>query len=129
MKEFQKEKEPGFSDLSRILLSHEKEQSVPFAATWVLLEIIIPRDIGQGRDKQMPCDITSVWNLKYSTDEPIYRTEVGSQTWRWDWCLPKGEWRREKGVLKLGLADANITLRMEKQQGLTVQHRELYPVS
>lgn len=47
MKEFQKEKEPGFSDLSRILLSHEKEQSVPFAATWVLLEIIILSDIGQ----------------------------------------------------------------------------------
>ena len=31
-----------------------------------------------------------MWNLKYGTDEPIYRTETDSQTWRADLWLPRG---------------------------------------
>ena len=30
------------------------------------------------RERQIPYDITYMWNLKYDTDEPIYETE--SQT-------------------------------------------------
>ena len=33
---------------------------------------------------QIPGDITYMWNLKYSTNEPIYRVETDSQTWRTD---------------------------------------------
>ena len=29
---------------------------------------------------QIPYDITFMWNLKYSTNEPIYKTETDSQT-------------------------------------------------
>ena len=32
------------------------------------------------RERQMPCDITDMWNLKYRTNEPIYKTEIDSQT-------------------------------------------------
>ena len=32
------------------------------------------------RERQIPYDITCVWNLKYGTDEPIYKTETDSQT-------------------------------------------------
>ena len=32
------------------------------------------------RERQIPHDITYMWNLKYSTNEPIYRTQTDSQT-------------------------------------------------
>ena len=31
------------------------------------------------REKQIPYDITYMWNLKYDTNEPIYETETDSQ--------------------------------------------------
>ena len=30
------------------------------------------------REMQMPYDITYMWNLKYGTNEPIYKTETDS---------------------------------------------------
>ena len=32
------------------------------------------------REKQIPYDITYMWNLKYDTNEHIYKTETDSQT-------------------------------------------------
>ena len=32
------------------------------------------------RERQMPYDITYMWNLKYNTNEFIYETETDSQT-------------------------------------------------
>ena len=32
------------------------------------------------RERQMPYDITYMWNLKYDTNELIYETETDSQT-------------------------------------------------
>ena len=32
------------------------------------------------RERWIPYDITYVWNLKYDTNEPIYKTETDSQT-------------------------------------------------
>ena len=32
------------------------------------------------RERQIPYIITHMWNLKYSTNEPIYKTETDSQT-------------------------------------------------
>ena len=50
---------------------------MPFAATWIGLEIIIQMNIVR-QDKY----ITYVWNLKNSTDKfvNIYKTETDSQT-------------------------------------------------
>ena len=31
-----------------------------------------------------------MWNLKYGTNEPIYRIETDPQTWRTDLWLPRG---------------------------------------
>ena len=33
---------------------------------------------------QIPYDITYIWNLIYGTNEPIYRKETNSWTWRTD---------------------------------------------
>ena len=37
----------------------------------------------------MPYDITYMWNLKYGTNEPIYKTEIDSQTKKTDLWLPR----------------------------------------
>ena len=45
-----------------------------------------------------------MWNLKYGTNELIYKTETDSQIQRKDLCLPRG---REGWTGSLGLVDAN----------------------
>ena len=59
-----------------ILLSYKKNKILPFAATWMDLEIIILSKVV--RERQIPYDITSIWNLKYDTNELIYETETDS---------------------------------------------------
>ena len=59
------------------------------------------------RKRQMPDDFTYLWNLKYGTDEPIYKTETVSQTWRTDLWLPSGRWEGMGWIGSLGLTDAN----------------------
>ena len=49
-----------------------------FAATWMDLEIIILSEVSQ-REKEIPYDITYMWNLKYDTNEHIYETKTDSQ--------------------------------------------------
>ena len=57
--------------------------------------------------KRKTNDITYMQNLKYGTDEPIYKTETDSQTQRTDLWLPRGrrkEWiDREFGVSRCKL--------------------------
>ena len=49
---------------------------MPFAATWMQLEILILSK--PERERQLLYDITYMWNLKYGTDEPVYKTETDS---------------------------------------------------
>ena len=60
-----------------LLLSHKKNEIMPFAATWMDLETIILSEVSQ---KEIPYDITYMWNLKYDINELIYETETDSQT-------------------------------------------------
>jgi len=48
-----------------------------FEAAWMGLEIIILNEV---RKRQIPWDITYMWNLKYDTNELIYEIEIDSQT-------------------------------------------------
>ena len=45
------------------------------------------------RERQIPYDITYMWNLKYDANEPIYKRETESQIQRTDLWLP-----RERGL-------------------------------
>ena len=47
---------------------------MPFAAIWMDLEIIILSE------RQKSYGITYIWNLKYDTNELIYKSEIDSQT-------------------------------------------------
>ena len=53
----------------------KKNEIMPFAATWMDLEIIILREVSQ-KEK----DNYHMWNLKYDTNELIYKAETDSRT-------------------------------------------------
>ena len=60
-----------------ILLSHKKNEIMPFAATQMDLEITLS-EVSQ---RQISYGITHIWNLifKKDTNELIYKTETDSQ--------------------------------------------------
>ena len=61
-----------------ILLTHKKDEIMQFAATWIDLEITILSEVNQ-KERQILCT-TYMWNLKYDTNEFIYKTETDTQT-------------------------------------------------
>ena len=42
---------------------------MPFASTWMELQILTVSEVSQKRKMQIPHDITYMWNLKYGTNE------------------------------------------------------------
>ena len=68
----------------------EKNEIMPFAATWLELEIMILSK--SDRERQISC-ITYMWNLKKDTTELIYKIAVDSQTQKTNLWLPKGKGR------------------------------------
>ena len=59
-------------------LAIKKNEIMPFTATWMQVEIIILSM--SERERQIPRGVTYMWNLKYGTNELIYKTEIDSQT-------------------------------------------------
>ena len=51
----------------------KKNEIMPFAATW--MELLHTKWSKSERERQMPDDITYIWNLIYSTSEPFHRKE------------------------------------------------------
>ena len=47
-----------------ILLSHKKNENLPFAAIWMNLEGIVLSEIKSNRERQRPFNFTYMWNLK-----------------------------------------------------------------
>ena len=64
-----------------ILLSHKKQEIMPFAATSMKLErdYYIKQSKSE-RERQISYDIIYMWNIKYDTNEHIYESETDSQT-------------------------------------------------
>ena len=62
-----------------IVLGHKKNDIMPFAATWMDMEIIILSEVNQ-TEIQISYDIAYVWSLKYDINELIYKTEIDLQT-------------------------------------------------
>ena len=75
----------------------------------------------------MSHDITYMWNLKYDINELIYETETDSQTENRLVVAKGDEGQGRDGVW--GQQMQTVMYRMDKQQGPTVQHKELYSVS
>ena len=53
----------------------KKNKIMSFAATWMKLETLILSEVKSERERQIPCDITYIWNLIYGTKEPFHRKE------------------------------------------------------
>ena len=51
------------------------------------------------KERQIPYGITYIWNLIYGTNEPMYRKETNSWTWRRDFWWLRG---REQDGLGVG---------------------------
>ena len=60
-----------------ILLSHKKEWNNAICSN---MDATRDDYTKSERDRQIPYDITCMWNLKYNTNEPIYKAETDSQT-------------------------------------------------
>ena len=61
----------------------KKNKRMPLAATWMELETFILSEVKSERERQMPYEITYIWNLIYGTHEPFHRKEnhgLGKQT-------------------------------------------------
>ena len=64
---------------------------MPFAATWMDLEMIILSEVRQ-RERHVPYDITYMWNLKKNhRNELISKTETDSQTEKTNLRLTMGK--------------------------------------
>ena len=56
----------------------KKNKIMPFAATCMELETLRLSEVKSERERQIPYDITYIWNLIYGTNEPISRKETNS---------------------------------------------------
>ena len=60
-------------------LTKIKNETMPFAARQMGLEIIILSEVKSEKERQIP-HITYMWNLKHCANEPTSKTEPDSQT-------------------------------------------------
>ena len=60
------------------ILDIKNNEIMPFAATWMDLDMIILGEVSQTGERQMSYDITYMWALKKGTDG-LYKTEIESQ--------------------------------------------------
>ena len=85
----------------------KKNKIMPFAATWMELDFHTEWSTSE-RERQIPYDITYIWNLIHGTNEPFHRKEIhghGEQT-----CGCQGGGGRKWWTGNLGLIDANSCL-------------------
>ena len=76
-----------------ILLSHKKEQNNAICSNMDGTRASHTKWSESERERQIPYDITYVWNLIYAINEPTYRKETNSWTWTTDLWWPRGrEW-------------------------------------
>ena len=88
---------------------------MPFAATWIFLEIIILSEVSW-KEKGKYYTIIFLWNLKYDINELI--CETGSQAQRIRLVVSKREGFRRVMDKELELIDENIMYRVDEQRGL-----------
>ena len=71
----------------------KNNEIMPFAATWMDLQIIILSEVSQIEKDKYHMISFNMWNLKYDTNELIYNLfiETDSETQKTDLRLPKGK--------------------------------------
>jgi len=75
---------------SGVLLSHKNNEIMPFAATWMDLETIIPSALSQRKTNTIWYHL-HVESKRNDTTELIYKTETVLQISKTNLWLPKGK--------------------------------------
>ena len=70
-------------------LAIKKEKTMPFAAHRCTRDYQTKWSKSETQ-RQIPYNITYMWNLKYDTKEPACETETKPRMYRIDWSLPGG---------------------------------------
>ena len=68
------DKEYAVHICNKILLSHERNEIIPFVTLWMNLETIILSEVSQ-KQKDEYHMISHMWNLSYNTNELINETD------------------------------------------------------
>ena len=76
----------------------KKNKIMPCAATWMDLEILLLSQSDKDKNQR---NIPYMWNLKYDTNEPIYKTDTDSDTEN-QLRVTEGEGRGEGHLRSLG---------------------------
>ena len=69
-----------------------------FAATWMELETLILSQLSQKEKDKYHIYITHMWNLKHSTNDPIYKTDTDSQSGEQTCAFWGRGWREWEGL-------------------------------
>ena len=101
---------------------------MPFATTWMYLEMIRPRK--SERERHIPDATACMWNLSGDRDEHLWETETDAQPQRTDGVArgSGGGGVRKDGLGVWGWQMQTVSYRMDKR-GPPVQHRELDSIS
>ena len=81
-----------------ILLRHEKNELMPYVATWMDLQMIIEMK-SVNRERQISYDTDNMQTLKSDTHELIHKIETNTQILKTNLRLPNGtsEWKDRLG--------------------------------
>ena len=85
------DKEDVLQIYSGILLSHKKEWNNAICSNMDELRDYYSKWSKSDRERQIPYDITYMWNLKYDANELVYKPGRNSQTLKTNLGLPKGK--------------------------------------
>ena len=100
---------------------------MPFAATWMDLEIIILSEVRQQKTNTICCHLYVEY--KKDTNKFICRKGTDSQTLKTNLCLPKGTSGGEEWTGGLGLAYAHCGIWNDWSVGTCCrEQRPLYPI-
>ena len=90
----------------------KKNEILPFAATWVDLEIIILSEVSQTKINIISCHL--YMESKNNTNESVYRTEKDSQTKRINLMVTKEKREWEEQTRNMRLTDTNYYTQKRK---------------
>ena len=88
------------------MLSHKKNEIMPFAATWMNPESFTTLSKSE-REREVLYDITYMWNLKYEIYLSMKHKQTHRHTAQAPGCQGGRERSGETGIGSLGLTDAN----------------------
>ena len=101
----------------------KKNEIMPFAATWMDWEIIIPSSVSQTEKDKYQYDIAYMWNQKNIYKWTYLQNRGRPTDTENKLMVTKGE--REGGINEEFGINTLIYIKIENQKGPTVKHREL----